>query len=536
MNKVLRNLCCLVGAVAFVIVSAAPAAPGARADPDTTPAISWSQLGLSNRIELLGSNQSTDVSVPIPQGVSPATLTGMIGSVTNATGRIDVLDQRGILLGSIPIPAQVATIPFVVDVSGAGITAGVAILSFVLHDDNHPGDYCGRPPSVTLSQLATAYSGPTPNPRTVADFLPGYLDHIVIQVGPTPTRDQQQAALALVAKLTHLYHPMPVRIDVDTSPAPAPATDTATARTISISDGDQPGLVVENPGSPNAVLVISGKGPDLLRQVELFADRRFDLAQTPSSLVTAVTPTAPRSTDHMSFGQLGITSQATVLGTTTLYIGFDATVFDIGQIDRARVHLIAKYTPVTSGDGSVVIRSGSVIVASHILDQSGVVDLSADIPAPAISSNVGLALEVRYLPHQSCPPPYDRITFAVDPESTLTVHPGTDNRGGFPMLPMAFARRIRRRGRYSRSDPVRRPGHQPDGTTDNNRAAAQCDDTRRCRQARNGPARGGNGRRVVTRRLAPTAAHDRLGYRRRQRPSRYRHRSQRSTRRRSGIL
>lgn len=442
MNTVVRQLCCVIAATAAVAILALASAPVTRADNGAKVAISWSQLGLSSRVDLVGSNQSTDVSVPVPHGISPTVLTGVVGSVVNATGRIDVLDARGMLLGSIAIPADVAAVPFVVDISAAEVSADIAKLSFVIRDNTAHTDSCVQGPAVTLSQLATTYSGHSPSPRTVADFLPGYLDQITIQVGPNPTRDQQQAALALVAKLTHLYRPMPVRIDVDTSPAPAaPAAAGApgTQRTISIRDGDQPGFVVENPGSPAAVLAISGRGPDLLRQVELFAaDRRFDLSQTPSASVTSATQTVPNSTETLSFGELGMTPQASVLGTTTLYIGFDAAAFAVGPIDRARIHLIANYTPVTTGDASMLVRSGSVILASRTLDQSGSVNLSADIPPAAIASNVGLALEIRYIPRQQCAALYDRITFAVDPASTVTVSPGTNNRGGFSVLPMAF--------------------------------------------------------------------------------------------------
>ncbi|MDA4103821.1 hypothetical protein [Mycolicibacterium monacense] len=437
----MRQFCCVIVATAAVAILAVPSAPVTRADNGAKVAISWSQLGLSSRVELVGSNQSTDVSVPVPQGVSPTVLTGVIGSVVNATGRVDVLDARGILLGSVAIPADVAAVPFVVDISAAEVSADIAKLSFVIRDNTAHTDSCVQGPAVTLSQLATTYSGHSPSPRTVADFLPGYLDQITIQVGPNPTRDQQQAALALVAKLTHLYRPMPVRIDIDTSPAPVPAAPGAlgTQRTISIRDGDQPGFVVENPGSPAAVLAISGRGPDLLRQVELFAaDRRFDLSQTPSASVTSATPVLPKSAETLSFGELGMTPQAAVLGTTTLYIGFDAAAFAVGPIDRARIHLIANYTPVTTGDASMLVRSGSAILASRTLDQSGSVNLSADIPPGAIASNVGLALEIRYIPRQQCAALYDRITFAVDPASTIAVSPGTNNRGGFSVLPMAF--------------------------------------------------------------------------------------------------
>ncbi|CAN5684569.1 hypothetical protein BH09ACT8_BH09ACT8_48310 [soil metagenome] len=431
-------------AVSAIAVCSAPAAIAAppvppAVEPVATPAISWSQLGLSNTINLVGSNQPTEIEVPVPQGVGPAKLTGSIGSIVNATGRVDVFDSRGVLLGSIAIPTAVATAPFVVDLSQATTDSNVVRLSFVIHDKNNQrADSCSQLPSVTLRQLSTTFAGPAPNPSTVADFLPGYLNQITILVGPNPTQDQQQAALTLVAKLTQLYRPIPTRIDVDTSPAPGPAGNNVTSRTIAIRAGDKAGLTVENPGSPRALLAITGKGPALLSQVELFADRRFDLAQTASAAVTSATPSAPESTDSMSFRQLGVAAQASVIGTTTLYIGFDAAKFAVGQIDNARVHLIAKYTPVSSGDGSVLIKSGNEVLASRVLDASGVVDLSADIPAPAVTSNVGLALEVRYIPEQECAPLYNSVSFVVDPASTVKVSQGSQNRGGFPVLPMAF--------------------------------------------------------------------------------------------------
>ena len=422
----------------------AAAVPATAAEPDGSPApaattdIGWGQLGLSDELALLGANQRNDVAVPIPQGVIPTALTGQIGSVVNAVnGRVDVLDSRGVFLGAIGTPTGLASEPFIVDISAAEITDGAARLNFVLRNDTVAADSCTQVPSVTLTQLATAYSGPTPNPRTVADFLPGYLDQISIRVGPTPTRDQQQAALDLVAKLTHLYRQMPVRIDVDTSAATATPL-VGSSRVIEIRDGGRPGLTVVKPDTPAAALVISGSGRELLRQVDLFADRRAVLAQTTTATVTSADEQRPQSTNMLTFGRLGMTGQASVLGTTTMYAGFDVSDFASGQIDGAKVHLLANYTPVVAGEGSLLIRSGSTVVASRSLDSSGAVDLTADIPAEAVRSNVGLGLELRYVPKQECAPLSDRMTFALDPRSTVTVTPGSHNRGGFPVLPMAF--------------------------------------------------------------------------------------------------
>jgi hypothetical protein len=404
-----------------------------------SPAIGWSQLGLSNQIQLLGANQPTDVEMPVPEGVTPTRLTGQIGSVVNTTGRIDVLDAHGMLIATIPIPADLETVPFDINISRAQVIDRVAKLSFRLRDlDNTRVDSCVQPPEVTLNQLAATYSGATPDPTTVADFLPGYLDRINIQVGSEPTQDQQQAALDLVAKLTHLYRPIPVRIDIDTEPAPAPGQRPGTGRTIVIRDGGEPGVAVENADSPGAVLAITGSGPELRQQVELFADRRFGLAQNSSAIVLTANQQQPQVTNIKTFEQLGMTGQVSVLGLTTMYAGFDVGTFGVGSITNAKVHLKARYTPVVGGEASVLVRSGSTVLATQKLDESGVLDVTGDIPAESITSNIGMALELRYSPGQECAPLNNRITFALDPHSTVTVTPGSRNRGGFPILPMAF--------------------------------------------------------------------------------------------------
>jgi len=393
-------------------------------------------MGLADKLEISPKAVAT-VEVPKPQGLAPMLITGEVLSPTGAAGRLDVLDSGGSTLGNIALTGDGVTAPFTVDIAAAGPLPGPLKLSFVQRGTASPADGCAGSAPVTLTKLATTYTGPAPALRTVADFLPDYLDQITIAVGPEPSLDEQQAALTLVAELTALYRPMPVRIDVDTSATAPPAGDSRTRRTISIQAGDRPVLAVENPDSPAAVLVISGSDTELTQQVELFTDRRFELAQNPTAAVTSVTKTMPTPTDTMSFAELGITAQATVMGTDTVYVGFDTTKFGVGQLDGAQFRLITEYTPVTAGEGTVIVRSGSDILASGVLDRSGVTELSGEIPAANISSTIGLALEIRYTPAGGeCA--FGGMTFSIDPTSTITAVPGAKNRGGFTMLPMAF--------------------------------------------------------------------------------------------------
>ncbi|TFV59161.1 hypothetical protein E4P42_09400 [Mycobacterium sp. PS03-16] len=430
-------------AAAGVALTAAPAI--AHAQPANTvitdpgpPVIGWEALGVSDALEVFGANQPVGVTIPLPSGVRPLALTGQLGSVVNVTdGRVEVTDSRGTLLGVVPVPPDAANVPFTLDISTAEVVDDKAALEFVLRDRGQAATSCTQPPALTISRLASSLAGATPDPVSVADFLPGVLDRIVIRVGSAPTQFQQQAALNLVAELTDLYRPMPVRIDVDTSDAPAPPGGPA-LRVIDIRDGGPAGVSVENPGTPGALLAVTGSGEELIEQIDLFADRRFGLAQNSTAATLSASLTRTESTDIKTFAQLGMTGEASVLGTSTLYAGFDVSQFALGPITHATVHLKARYTPVVGGEASVLIRSGSTVLATQRLDESGVLDITGDIPAESITSNIGMALELRYLPRQECAPINDRMTFALDPQSTVTVTPGTRNRGGFPVLPMAF--------------------------------------------------------------------------------------------------
>ncbi len=290
---------------------------------------------------------------------------------------------------------------------------------------------------MTLTQLGSSYLGQVLFPARVSDFKPGYVDQIVVRVGPAPTVAQQQAALDLVAKLTRSYRPVPVRIDIDTSAGPLPPGPPA-RRVIELREGAEPLLEVQNPSLPDAFLLITGRGEELSEQVQLFADRRVELAQAPSAAVNTAATQVPRATTVKTFAQLAMAGEVSVLGTETLYVGFDAAEFGFGQVQQAAVRILAHYTPVSGGEASVVVRAGNTVLGARRLDESGLLDMTGTIPPESIQSTVGIALQLRYLPGQRCAPLNDRMQFTLDPQSSVAVTPGSRNRGGFLMLPMGF--------------------------------------------------------------------------------------------------
>ncbi len=411
-------------------------------DPPPVREVRWRQFGRAEQLDLRGTNRDTPITLPVPEGVTATSVAGQIGSVVNvAAGRVDVLDGRGNALGTIPVPVDTPTAPFQFDTSRAAVDDGVLTLNFVLRVPNPPSDTCAPTPSVRLIGLTTAMVGQPPSPTTVADYLPRYLDAVTIATGPDPTPDQQQAALTLTAMLTRNYRPTPLRVDVDTS-GTVMADDSSGRRVIVIRDSEEPGIEVRDPGTPQAVLVISGRGAALANQIALFIDRRLALAQTPSATVTSATGALTPTSSIMTFEKLGMAVSTSFTGSTTVYAGFDGAAFAAGPIEAAAVNLRARYTPTAGDTASVLIKSGSYVVASRRLDQSGALDLRFDLPPQTIASDIGMALELQYVPGGGngggCAPLTDRMTFALDPQSTVEVNPGEAGAGGFTSLPAGF--------------------------------------------------------------------------------------------------
>ncbi len=412
------------------------------APPSPAPAIPWRQFGRAETLDLRGADVDTRVEIPVPSGATAASVSGQIGSAVNiSAGRIDVLDGSGTALGSIPVPVDTATAPFTLDTSRASIGNGFLTLNFVLRAANPPRDTCAPTPAVTLTRLAATLGGRPPDPLTVADFLPAYLDAVTIWTGPESSPDQQQAALTLTAMLTRSYRPLPVRIEVDTS-LRAPAGDIPGRRVITIGDGERSGIEVLNAGSPQAVLAITGSGSELSEQVALFIDRRLELVQSRSAAVNSTADLLTPSSTIMTFEQLGIAASPSFTGASTVYAGFDGAAFAVGPIEKAKIDLRARYTPTANDEASILVRSGAYVLATERLDQSGSLDIAFEIPPQAINSEIGMALELQYFPgdgnHDGCAPLNDRMTFALDPQSTVEVTPGVARTGGFRTLPTAF--------------------------------------------------------------------------------------------------
>ena len=193
-----------------------------------------------------------------------------------------------------------------------------------------------------------------------------------------------------------------------------------------------------------------------------------------------------------------MTGDISVLGAARSTSGFDAGRFG-GRIDPGEPRCISSrhYSPVDRRRGSVVMRSGDAVLAAPQLDESGLLDITGTIPAESIRPTSASGWSA--LPAQPAMRSAQRPD-TVRPRSRLhvAVTPGTLNRGGFPVLPMAFTPDFDVVVDSPDHLAVRRRGDQPHRAADGGDLAAAAH-----LLAGGGPIRVGGARRGLAARTSP---------------------------------
>ncbi len=124
---------------------------------------------------------------------------------------------------------------------------------------------------------------------------------------------------------------------------------------------------------------------------------------------------------------------AEVLGAASFTVGVDRAALGIGRVDRAQVHLLGDYTPVSPDDSATIAVSvNGEVFHTAALDGSGRVDTTFDLSGEGLSQRINLDFALTYTPHLPCSTMTAPLHFWINPDSTLTTQ-----RGGGPAGPRA---------------------------------------------------------------------------------------------------
>lgn len=444
----------VVGLLLSVVLAATLGVPqAAHADPlDLDPAaggevaLPWRTLGLTSDITLVGANTNQDFTVPVPSGFSIIRLRGLIHApVDFAAGFVEIVDSRGALMATVDLPAVApnqAVVPFDVDVAAAQSGVSGVGLSFTVREVPRPGqERCGLGERVVISDLVAVFAGNETAPATIATFFPPVLQRLTIYA-PTDAEDaEKQGVLTLASAVARMYRPQSTAITVvsqprGASPPPAPQF----TRAIVVERGDA-GLEVVNAGSSNAFLKLTGRGDQLADQASLVVNQLQSLAQVPNARVDKAgsDSTSESGPDEVTFGQLKLTGESSVLRTSKLTVGVDRSAMG-ARVDGVQVHLLATHTPVADADSASLMVSvnGQAVYTSPLRD-SGRVDAVFDVPGEFLKQRVNFDFDLTFSPRQLCSPTIAPMAFELDPSSTLTMRRGGQPLGGFGAVPSEFS-------------------------------------------------------------------------------------------------
>ncbi len=448
----IRRIASSLVAVACVVVMsmtgfAGPAIGQPADDAPPVTALGWQQLGINPQISLVGDDVAQKLSIPVPQGLSPITFSGLLGAVNNIpSGFIEAQTVDGRFVGSVPIPnipPGQPPAPFTFDIASVPVVHREIQLNLILRVDD-TDDVCEPLPTLTMTELSAAFTGAVQSPTTIEDFLPVVAPVIDLYVDPAPTDAEKSTILNLVAALTKHYQPAKVTTNVRPLPrteaGPPPDRD-ASVRAIVIRDIDEPepGVrLVTDAGPP--YLLMTGQGEALSRQAGLFRDELLKVAQTGSVSVESAEGAVGEQGTTATFEQLRIGGSTSVMGESYIFLNIAPALSKSAKPGIVDVRLLANYTPVEEAEkGTMVVAAGEVVLATVRLDASGRVDNRFSIPADVAARDQDLTVTIRYEPGPGCTPVTLPMKFEIDPMSTATVRTGgAVEMGGFAALPQGF--------------------------------------------------------------------------------------------------
>jgi hypothetical protein len=414
-----------------------PAPPG----PGTT--LDWPDMGLPAGITLVEMNAVQNYTIPVPAGLTPTALTGVVNAPpAPGIGRLEVDTGDGVYLGAVDVPARAGDrpIPFSVPLTGAVVRDGRLEVGLIGRYSGEGPGHCNPVPPLSVTGLAVNFSGEVSAPRTIDVFFPPVLKSLAFYVDPAPTRAEEQSVLQLTAALVAQYDPLSLTVATQPLPRTAPLPDlppSPTERAIVVREAPTAGISVSDAGRSTA-LTLSGTDRTLPVQVDLFARNLSALAQVPSATVTAGTGPELRTAKTYTFDELGIAVNGAVLGQRDLSFGLAQDKLG-GPLGAVEVHLVGRYTPVLADAiGTLSIIVSGTTLSTLRLGDSGVLDTTFRIPPEEITRNIGVRLQVAYDPRIVCSAITPNLDFSIDPRSTVTVDSLDDAAGGFAALPTAF--------------------------------------------------------------------------------------------------
>ncbi|WP_413767630.1 hypothetical protein [Rhodococcus pyridinivorans] len=401
-------------------------------------------LGLGPDIEFRGNSDIVTLTVPVPDGNTPAFLDTTAQLPTNiARGWIDVTSD-GRLLTRVELPAGGDIVPLSIPLAGAKVENDAAVISLGLSlsavDNICPQDWTLG--SVRLRDGVVRYAGTPTLPSVVADFLPPVLERLELYLTEGPTDAESTVALDLAADVTARYSGRQVPVDVRELPPNGipPAADSPFVRQIVVREGEDTGVELGAvPDGPPA-LYVRGDAETLLDQGHLVNSILSGLAVGSDVAVGAFDVAPVLAPDSTTLYDLRVSDLETSgLGIADVHLFLDQAEFGRPVRDVA-IDLKGSYTPLPAAQGGLItVSAGDVQLDAWAADASGVIDRVVTVPNSSLGRLTDITVALRTTGSQQQCGLQQPVTLSIDGNSRVSstvADPPVPV--GFPSLPQTL--------------------------------------------------------------------------------------------------
>lgn len=435
--------CALVTVGALTHAGAASAQPS---EPSTATgqAVSFRELGRPVDLRIPVDATATNITVPVPDGLTATQLTGTVVTPTDyREGWLEV-QSEGRLVQRIDLPGGTAErgVPLTIPLEALRVVDRSVTLQLVSHYLPLDERCYDRSPfaAMTLRDTSVSYAGTERQPTTPAEFLPPMLRKATVHLTDSTSTDQQNAALTLSTGLTNHYGSQPARIELAELPSSAlpDAVPGPFERNIVIG-GPGEGISLEVSRSGAAVLRIPGDGPALAAQMDLLISNLSGYSSASASVLPPERTVPEIAQDALSLYQLGMGS-LTATGTNHIELPIAIDQTQLGRpISSLSAHLLGTYVPLPAArSGVLTVSMNGMPLTSAPLDSSGKFDVIASVPRQLLSRYMTLTVAIDVTGEFQCGA-IDESSLTVDPLSTITSQLASPPLpGGFASLPQSL--------------------------------------------------------------------------------------------------
>ncbi len=361
-----------------------------------------SQFGYRSPLRISGQFGERYLYLPIPAGMQPQRFRFTLRSSADVESGFLEIYQRERVLQTIPLASSPQQVEVRLD--NATLENGFLALRLVSRlrsqDDLCETAYAGA--WLDIEEAELQLSGVPSAPQTVSEFFPPVLTDLIFEVPSSPSPQQAEAVLRLVAALTVKYANQPFQLHVvgGQSEVPAEVWERPLARRVVFRSHPQAEMRIQDDQNPPA-LVLQGEGNALAMQSAWLSSEFSPIGVYRQVQVLTWKDPGELSGNTVTLADLGYPLQQ-VSGVGRLDISFAFSQADLGRsVRNLRARLVGTNTPIEAlANATFTVLFNGAQVHSQLLSANTQFDLYLPLPNALLRRDNTLTLRFDYTPRQ----------------------------------------------------------------------------------------------------------------------------------------